>query len=201
MLHYDHLRQLDFRFYKKGGGGGGATDVQYVQSPEARKAMGLMMPTMERIGAAGVGGPPLWEPPAPPTLPGLEMMMPTAATMGAIAPEVREAVMAPYTDVSRQLTEQLGAAGQLGSARGGISGAGATGLGRYWADVAPEYTKSLWGMTAPAQMAGWGREADLATQLWQQQIAAQQFPFGVIPGVFGAAMPSPVVQQPGGGKK
>lgn len=266
--------------------GGGDSTTEYVQSPEAREVMNLMMPTIERIGmagqyggvvpegatyggfgaddGAGVGttgggkgglfggsgglagdvagqagldGRPmtsglLWGPgsydvpgygmPSPYDVPDIAGMMPTETTMGAISQDVRQAVMAPYKEIEQQLLETLGAGGGLGSARGGFSGQGAAGVGRYWGDVAPEYTRSLWGMVAPAQQAGWqaelgrgrdvygaelGREASLfgaglgrERDIWGQEQMARQFPFSVIPGMAGSAMPSPVVSQ-GGGKK
>lgn len=213
---------------KKGGGGG---STEYVQSPEARQIMEMMMPTIQRIAQAGAPGAPtpLWETampsgamgydvPSPYGIPDTTGMMPTAATMGAISPEVKAGVMAPYKEAEQQLMETLGAGNILGSARGGFSGAGATGLGRYWADAAPEYTKSLWDMVAPAQQAGWGAElqrsqqgwgaglaqnifgSQMAGQQWQAGLQEKQFPFTVIPAMMGESMPSPVVSQ-GGGKK
>lgn len=236
---------------KKGGGGGGSS-TEYVQSPEARQAMSLMMPAIERIGLAGQyggyvpegmtatpmasygsgktgfgGGSPgqgsawsafglqppqttsttnqpitpglLWGP-GNYSVPDITSMMPTTQTMSSISPDVKAAVMAPYKEAEAQLMETLGAGGGLGSARGGFSGQGAAGLGKYWADVAPEYTQSLWGMTAPALQAGWGAELSRSRDIWGQEQAAKQFPFQVIPSMFGQSMPTPVVSQ-GGGKK
>jgi len=244
---------------KKGGGGGGSTE--YVQSPEARQVMQLLMPTIQRMGVAGqyggvipegtpmgggfpagVGGKGggvigaategiggmtgaaapsgdmspglLWGPgsydvPTPYGIPDITGMMPTSATMGAIAPEVRAGVMAPYVEASQQLGEQLATYG--GSARGGMGGSAAAGLGRFWGDVGQQYGRDLWSMVQPAQQAGWqaelgrGRETwgaglGRARDIWGQEQMAKQFPYTAIPGMFGASMPSPVVQQ-GGGKK
>lgn len=212
MLHYDHLQGLDLRFYKKSGDGG----TSYVQSPEARQVMNLLMPTVKRIGQAGQAGGTLWDVggydiPSLYDIPDITGMMPTAETMASIAPEVRAGVMAPYKETERQLMETLGAGGGLGSARGGFSGQGAAGIGKYWADVAPEYTQSLWSMVQPAQQAGWQAELargmtgytsalDRAKDIWSQEVMAKQFPYSVIPGMAGASMPTPVTSQSGGKK-
>jgi hypothetical protein len=137
--------------------------------------------------------------------------------MGAISPEVRAGVMAPYLEAEQQLMETLGAGGGLGSARGGFSGQGAAGLGRFWADAGQQYGRDLWGMIAPAQQAGWGAElqrgqqdwgaqlaqnmfgAQAGQQQWQAGLQEQQFPFSVIPAMFGQAMPSAVTTQGSGG--
>jgi hypothetical protein len=136
--------------------------------------------------------------------------------------------MAPYLEAEQQLLETLGAGGGLGSARGGFSGQGAAGLGRYWADAGQQYGRDLWGMIAPAQQAGWGAELQRGQQGWQAELGRgqqdwgaqlaqsmfgaqagqeqwraglqeQRFPFDIIPGLFGQSMPSPVVTQGGGG--
>jgi len=133
-------------------------------------------------------------------VPSVSGMMPSEATMGAISPEVRAGVMAPYKEAEQQLMETLGAGGGLGSARGGFSGQGAAGLGKYWADAGQQYGQDLWGMVAPAQQAGWGAELGQAKDVWSQELMAKQFPYTVIPGMAGSSMPSPVVSQ-GGGKK
>jgi hypothetical protein len=186
----------------------GGSSTEYVQSPEAREIMEMMMPTVQRIAEAGQLGGTLWDIPsyglpASYAIPDITSMMPTTATMAAISPDVKAAVMAPYKETEQQLLETLGAGGGLGSARGGFSGQGAAGVGRYWADVAPEYTQSLWGMVAPAQQAGWqaelnraltgyGAELGRSKDIWSQQVQAAQFPYTVIPQMAGAAMPTPV---------
>jgi len=181
------------------GGGKGRSSTEYVQSPEAREIMEAMMPTIRRIGMAGETGGQLWDVPRY-QVPDITSMMPTTETLAAISPDVKAAVMAPYKETEQQLLETLGATGGLGSAMGGFSGQGAAGLGKYWGDVAPEYTKSLWGMVAPAQQMGYAAELGRERDIWGQQLQASQFPYTVIPGMAGASMPSPVTTA-GGGKK
>lgn len=199
---------------KKGGGGGGST--QYVQSPEARKMLRKMMPAVSKIGQAGKEGTPLWDVPDTPgvsAMPGISSApMPTQGWFSGLDENIKAGMMEPYQEASQQLMEQMGAAGMGGSARGGISGNAAAGLGRFWEDAATGMGQQAWGMINPnamaqwqmqntMQMEPWRMENQNAMQAWAQDIAARQSPYSIIPGMAGGAMPTPVMQQGGGGGK
>lgn len=170
-----------------GGGGGGGTSTEYVQSPEAREAMQMMLPSIRRLGEAGAAGGQLWDVPSVPS------MAPTEGWFSGLDPNVTAGMWEPYERGSMQLAEQMGAGGMGGSARGGWSGAAGAGLGRFWEDASTSVGQQAWGMMQPS------RKAQM--QEWQQDIMARQFPYTAIPGIFGASMPSPVVTQGGGGGK
>lgn len=103
-------------------------------------------------------------------LPNYQMMMPSTGVMSNISPDVRAAVMAPYKETSEQVGEQLARYGGA-SARAGASGSMAAGLGRYWGDVAPEYTQSLWGMVQPALQMRYQAELGRNQALWGAELA------------------------------
>jgi len=150
-------------------------ETEWLQSPQANRLMRLLWPAIQNMNRALKRGESVWETPA------VETMMPTAETFADIDPRVKEAMMAPYRETEQQLLETLGAQGVLGSARGGFSGQGAAGLGRYWADVAPEYTKSLWGVAQPALARG-----------YEAELAGRQYPYQIFSELLSGAMPSSV---------
>jgi len=206
---------------------GGSSKTTYVQSPQAQEALSAYMPALYRMGQQGAYGAPLWNTGNIPTsslgdypvsgyeAPSAAGLMPSAANIGAIDPNIKEAVAAPYLEAIGQVTEQFG--GGMGSARAGLSGAGANVLNKSMQTMIPQYTQSLWNMVQPGLMteyqanvggteAGWqaqlaraGAATSLAAQQYQAEQAARAAPYQALPGIVGGAMPSPVTS--GGGKK
>jgi len=207
--------------------GGGGSNTEYVQSPQAQQIMEYMMPAAQRMGEYGGSGKALWNtgglqsslglyPTSPYNVPSSQMMMPSAANIGSIAPEIQEAAWQPYETAIGNVVEQFG--GGMGSARGGVSGSGANLLSELTQEVAPQYTSSLWSMVQPglaaeysgllgAEQAAFGgrlAQAQAGTQEALQQYMAQQAaksaPYTGTAQLMGVSMPT-AVQQPQGGKK
>lgn len=171
---------------KKGGGGGGGTNTKYVQSPEARKMLKYMMPAVKKVGQAGKKGRPLWDVPSAPGVgsygvgqaPNLggygvgQAPMPTQGWYSGLDENIKAGMMEPYQEASKQLMEQMGAAGMGGSARGGISGNAAAGLGRFWEDAATGMGQQAWGMINPNAMAQWQAQNQAGRDVWSTQAQA-----------------------------
>jgi len=164
----------------------GSTKTKTVQSPEARRALRAYMPALKRMGAFGAEGLPLWDTeqvpdwslgeyptqgygaPAYPDVPAWQTpsaagLMPSSANIGNIDPNIKAAVAAPYEEAMGQMVEKFG--GGMGSARGGLSGAGGEVLMRGAERMIPAYTQQLWSMVQPglqqeygAEVAGRGQE-------------------------------------------
>ncbi len=118
-------------------------------------------------------------------VPDIGMMMPSAENMSNIDPNIMAGILQPYKLGEQQLMETLGGRGQMGSARGGFSGAGAAGLGKYWGTAAPQIGTSMWNMISPQLRAGW--DANLDRNRFPSTFAMSQMP---------SIYPSPVVHQP-----
>jgi len=208
--------------------GGGGVQTRTVQSPEARQALTAIMPALERIGLKGGEGLPLYDIPGAPIQPSMGYfagavpeqyqppsaagLMPSAASIGAISPQIKKAVAQPYLEAIGQVTEQFG--GGMGSARGGLSGAGGEVLSQQMTKMIPQYTQQLWGMVQPGLQTGYQAElgatqadwqaraaagfagaqtgAQMQQQQWAADVAARQAPFGMVPEIAGGAMPSTI---------
>lgn len=216
----------------------GGVKTKTVQSPEAREALAAVMPALYRIGLFGGAGLPLYNVPGAPTdtamgyfgsavpspyqspsLPSTAGLMPSSSNIGKISPEIRQAVGAPYLEAIGQVTEQFG--GGMGSARGGLSGAGGEVLSQQMTKMIPQYTQQLWNMVSPglqqgyqsemakwqadlgAQQADWQARAaaglagaqtgaQMQQQRWAADVAARQAPFGPITEIAGGTMPSTI---------
>ena len=139
--------------------------------------------------------PGLWPLPTYQT-PSPEWMMPTGRTMGSISPAVWEGIMQPYQRVEQQLMETLGGQGGLGSARGGFSGQGAAGIGKYWAEAAPGIGMQAWNMISPALQQGWAAELQKQQALWGESLQQFKYPWQAAPSYTSMSMPQPYMQQP-----
>jgi len=151
-------------------------------------------------GTGGGGGniTSLWDIPGY-NIPNPEIMMPTAQTMGSISPDVLAGVMKPYQNVEQQLMETLGAGGGLGSARGGFSGQGAAGLGKYWAEAAPSIGNQMWSMIKDPLAQGWQAQLGKNMGMWSEQLQQNKYPWANMPGMVRLGMPTPYAQPGGGG--
>lgn len=198
--------------------GGGGMNTTIVSSPEARQLLEWLSPALKRIGKAGGKGEALYDVPGAPidqamgyyqgAVPSASGLMPSAENIGAIDPKIREAVAAPYLEGIGQATEQFG--GGMGSARGGVSGAGAKVLQDSMTQMIPQYTQQLWGMVQPGLQSEWTAQtganlaraqtgAQMAQQEWGADVASRAAPYGLIPEMAGGSMPS-IMAQPAGKK-
>lgn len=177
----------------------GGVSTTTVTSPQAEQALGAVMPALERIGQMGSIGAPLYNVPQAPIgniaqyYGGAgQAMMPSAANIGAIDPNIQRAVAQPYEQAMGQIVEKFG--GGMGSARGGLSGAGAKVLQDSAQQLIPQYTKSLWDMISPglsaSAMGGAQAASNLAGQQWGAEVAARQAPFGPITQIGAGTMPT-----------
>ena len=155
-------------------------------------------------------------------VPDASLMMPTQNWWNSLSPEVMQGLWSPYNAGANQMMETMGAGGNLGSARGGYAGTGENALGRFYADASNDVGLQAWQMTQPAAMANWGAQLDvnktgynqavqdytntsnqlmsdygMNQEMWRQQIAREQMPFGVLPGMVGGTYSTPVVNQGG----
>ena len=167
------------------GGGGSRTEVRYTASPEQRALYSAMYPAFTEVIGKVRAGRPLWEVPGMPEPPA--PILPTEDLLSRISPEVKAGIYYPYREVERYLRETLGAHGQLGSARGGFSGMGASALGKYWGSVAPQIGLQEWGMVYPEQSRYAQQLYSGRLQRRAEQLAAVQAPYSVAPAFLGGA--------------
>ena len=160
--------------YMAGQGQGGGS-VQYSQSPQQAQVYQQIMPLLQQLTQAGMTGS------TPYAIPGTEMLMPSKDWYSNISPEVMQGIRAPYEDASKQLTESLGYS--AGSAMGGASGTLGAAQGKFWEQAGRGMGQQAWGMTQPAQSAG-----------WQAMLQASQMPFSMVPGMMGGTYSTPVIQ-------
>jgi hypothetical protein len=128
------------------------------------------------------------------SIPSPEFMMPYKGWMPS--KEVMAGVMEPYRETERQLMETLGAGGGLGSARGGFSGQGAAGLGKFWAEATPQIGLQAWQMTQPALQMAWQAQLGKQRDIWGEALQQYKYPWGIAPQMTAASFPSPVVRPP-----
>lgn len=195
----------------------GGTSTKTVQSPEAREALAAYMPALHRMGQYGAAGAPLWDTGQVPTwslgqyptqgyqAPSAAGLMPSAANIGAIDPNIKAAVAGPYREALGNIVEGFG--GGMGSARGGLAGAGGEVLAGAAERMIPQYTQQLWSMVQPglsqeyqaqvggtqagfqAQLARAAAASGLSVQQYQAEQAARAAPFQAMPAVVGGTMP------------
>lgn len=167
------------------------TKTTYTSSPEQRAMYAALMPMIQGLANRGVNqlelpnfGAPM-APTAPSmtgvlsgvpmyNIPSVESMMPTQSWYNSLSPEVMKGVWAPYEQASKGMLEQLGGIGQLGSPRGGASGAAGAALGQFSADAANKVGMQAWQMSQPAMQAGWGAQLAQAQQGYGNRLTEAQ---------------------------
>jgi hypothetical protein len=102
--------------------------------------------------------------------PGMESLLPGSDWMSSLSPELTSAMWKPYEEGLKTLETQLSGRGQLGSERGGISGAAADVLQDYAIEASDEYTKNLYDVWAPAAYKGYETELGAEQDLWNEQL-------------------------------
>lgn len=112
-----------------------------VTDPSAAGVMtGVPMPSMEGVltGVGAYGIP--------------EAVMPSTGWYQDIAPEVMAGIQSPYVEASEAMMGRMEQMGQLGTARGGVSGGAGAALGEFAARSAKDIGMQAWQMTAPQLM-------------------------------------------------
>ena len=142
--------------------------------------------------------------PSPYNLP--QAPQPTAGWFKSISPNVMQGLWEPYDFAASQLGERMGASGSIGSARGGYSGTAADAFGRFYSDAGKDIGMNAWNMMLPGMqnqwqaeltrnMGMWGEQLGLNKYMAQQQLQQNQYPWNLAPTLWGASMPSTVVNQ------
>jgi hypothetical protein len=189
----------------KGGGGGGTTTI--TMPAESKELYKELLPVLHKVSQSALHNYPLYTLPAiypsSPLAPDLskyignipgqygggwktpdlkvadyKAVTPTEGWWSNLSPTIKQGIMQPFEEGSERLREQLNKVGQLGSARGGVSGIGATGLSNYWADAMPKASLTGWQQYAPGMMAK--SQADFMAQneanraMWQDRAGASR---------------------------
>lgn len=173
-----------------GGGGSGETKIPH----EAARFLNMGKGLAQMIADAGIEGQPLWQVPGMPQAPG--PVLPTADYFQNVAPEIQGALWQPYQKVFQQTLETMGGQGQLGSARGGYSGAAGAAAGTFAAEAAPRMAAQAWEMGAP-ELRRFGQQQYMG-QLQQrgEELQALQAPFSLYPAYMGGAGQMPYIHSP-----
>ncbi|MHA2085947.1 MAG: hypothetical protein ACXABD_19560 [Candidatus Thorarchaeota archaeon] len=173
-----------------GGGGGGKTKLP----GEAKPFFWYGKPMAKQMGEAATGGQPLWQVPGMPQAPG--PVLPTEQYFQSVAPQIQQALWQPYGQVFQQTLETMGGQGQLGSQRGGFSGASGAAAGTFAAEVAPRMAAQAWQMGAP-ELQRYGQQQYMG-QLQQrgEELQALQAPWSMYPSYMGGAGAMPLVHSP-----
>lgn len=190
-------------------------------------ALNQLMPLMQQLSAQGMSQQ-LPQAPTAPSMQGVlsdipmydipQAPMPTKDWYSSLSPEVMGGLWAPYDYGAKQLTTQLNASGQAGSARGGYSGAAGAALGELYSRGAKDVGMQAWQMSQPGLFAdytsqlqrnltGYGnltRESladhqnliNQQQQNYQAQMMQYQLPYSML-GMTPQFMPTGVVQQGG----
>jgi len=186
------------------GKGSSGTKTTYTQSPEQAQMYRALLPLIQGLSERGVAqlGQPDWNMPLAPTMPSMQSalsntgnpLMPDKDWFSSLSPEVMSGVWAPYEDAANKLNERIGSTGQLGNARGGISGNAAAGLGEFYSGAGRDFGLQAWNMTQPGRQAEYNAfSTDYANQVAQMQAdygmqqQAWGMPFGMtgmMPGTY-----------------
>jgi hypothetical protein len=173
------------------GKGSSGTKTTYTQSPEQQQMYATLLPMIQGLtqqGLSQMGQPNLGAPSAPTMpsmtgvlsgispyqIPSTESMMPTQSWWNSLSPDVMAGVWAPYQQASKGMLEQLGGIGQLGSARGGSTGAAGAALGQFSADAANKVGLQAWQMSQPAAQIGWQAQLAQNQQGYGNQLTEAQ---------------------------
>lgn len=150
---------------------GNNSDVGYAQSPEQRQIYGMAQPALQRMFNGGN----FYNIP--------DAVAPTQDWYNNISGEVKAGMMAPYQDMSNQLTESMGhSAGSAGAGASGMLGASQA---KFWSQAGKDYGMNLWNMTSPGMMANWNAELERS-----------RMPYTGALGAVGGTYSQPVVSAP-----
>lgn len=180
---------------------GGGSTVTYQQSPEQKRLLDAVMPIIQDMVATIQKGEPLYEIPTPYEIPSIESLLPSTDWWRGITPEIKESLWAPWNEAADILTERLGAQAQIGSSRGGYSGAAGAALGKLYSEAGKDVGLQAWQMTQPAQQARWEAELAKGKDIWGTELSRITAPYQLLPSFLGSASqftPTAVVGERGG---
>jgi hypothetical protein len=144
-----------------------------------RRAMGGVGPQMGAPSMSGVlTSQPMYDIPQN-RVPDPSSAMPTADWWGALSPNVKAGLYAPYHDAGNMMMQQMGSRGQLGSSRGGLSGASGAAMGKLAGEAAKNVGLNAWQMTAPAAQAAWQGQLNQNNAMWGADLARNQQAYNV----------------------
>ena len=182
-------------------------DVDIINTAQQAALFQQVSPIISRLSQFGTGtgafgpggnlfGQPLFNIPQFPQL-SAQNLLPTQAFFQNVAPEIRQGFDFE-TDIARKnLFQQLGEKGQLGSARGGLSGAAGAALGSFEAQRSAQFGEQAFRLAQPGLFAGFQQEAGRLGTLQGQAFQQAQLPFTSLPGLVGQSLPTPAVTPSG----
>lgn len=195
---------------------GGGSSVDYEWSNQQKEMYEQSWPFMQgltkyggqQMGQPMMGAPMMGAPPSPYDIPSGQNLMPTQGWYDNISSEVKQGLWEPWNDAANQLQMNMGQQGQLGSPRGGYSGAAGTALGQMYADAGKNVGMQAWNMTQPGNQAMWqanlgrnqaGYQADMGQyqQNYNTELEAWRKPFDIIPNIAMGTQPTGLVNQQG----
>ena len=129
--------------------------------------------------------------PSAPQMPSMQQMvgnplMPTGDWFSSLDPSIKQGVWAPWNEAADMLSERMGGQGQLGSARGGMTGAAGAGLGELYSRAGQNVGLQAWNMMQPGLQAEYNQQStDYANEVarrqadYQTSMQAWGLPFGM----------------------
>ena len=163
-----------------GGSSGGGVKYRTKRTPEGEALFGLAMPWLEEMFAGGM-----------PSMPSTDLfqipggMSPQSGWYEGLDPNVRAGIEEPYMRQMDMLEQRLGGRGMLGSARAGISGAGAGVMADYMGQAAPLMAQQGWDMMAGQRQA----EMQKAIMPYNQAMQEYMMPYQFLPQLIQEGMP------------
>lgn len=195
---------------------GGSSNTNYEWGPQQKQMYNAAWPFMQgmaqygaqNMGKPNMGAPMMGAPPSLYDVPSGQNLMPTQGWYDNISQEVKQGLWEPWNDAANQLQMNMGVQGQLGSPRGGYSGAAGTGLGQLYADAGQQVGMQAWNMTQPGNQAMWqanlgrnvaGYNANMGQyqQNYNTELEAWRYPFQTLPNVAMGNQATGLVSQQG----
>lgn len=170
----------------------GGTETEYVASPEQRQILGAMMPMIQNMGQRGAMSSmfPDMGAPLAPTMPSMQGVLtgmnpydipnapaPRQGWFSGLDESVKQGLWEPVNEASNILTERLGGKGQLGSARGGMSGAAGAAIGELYGKASPQIGMQAWGMMQPGMQEQWRAQLGQNQQMFGLGLQERQTDF------------------------
>ena len=99
-------------------------------------------------------------------------LAPTKDWWSNLSSGVKEGIMQPINEGGDALAERLNKYGQLGSARGGVSGTASEGLSNYYAKATPQAELAGWQMMQPGALAAFQAQNQANRDVWGGQLGS-----------------------------
>ena len=182
-------------------------DISTISSAQQNQVFQGIAPILSRLSQFGTGtgafgpggnlqGQPLFNIPQFPQL-SAQNLLPTQNFFQNVAPEIRQGWDFESGIARENLFQQLGSKGQMGSARGGLSGAAGAALGSFEANRASQFGEQAFRMAQPGLQMGFQQEANRLGTLQGQAFQQAQMPFSVLPGLLSPSLPTNAVTPEG----